>query len=104
VADGLLLAGLVATGGSGWLAGGVGAGIVALESTRAWSARRGAIGRLTPGERPTRLILVGLAMAGAGGWSSQAGVIVNVALGASAVVVWMSWALLAIDVRARRGR
>ena len=104
VADGLLLAGFVALGGSGWVALAAAVAILGLETTRAAGLRRGRMGRLTPGERPTRLVLAGLGMIVAGCVPGEAGWVATVASAVTAVVVGGSCAVLAVDLGFRSTR
>jgi CDP-diacylglycerol--glycerol-3-phosphate 3-phosphatidyltransferase len=107
LSDALLVAGLVVVDAS-WLVPLAGlcaaVAIGALETTR-WLARgRRPIGRLTPGERPTRLILAGLGFVVGGAVPTHAGLVAKVTLVATAVVVGFSWQLLAADLRSLRSK
>lgn len=67
-ADGLYLAGLYLLGADGRLCVAAGAALIALEYTRARAGAVGftEVGVITPGERPTRIILAAAALVGAG--------------------------------------
>jgi phosphatidylglycerophosphate synthase len=68
VSDAIVLCGLWLLGAPGWLVLAAGVSVLALEGTRRLGVRRvgGAGGPITPGERPTRLILAGLGFLAAG--------------------------------------
>ena len=108
VSDGLLLVALVVC--TDGVAASVAAAAVAavavlgLEGTRAWFLAKGNLGPLTPGERPTRLILTGLGLIAAGVVSQHADAIASIALAVIAVVVAVSWVLLLGELRRQPGR
>jgi hypothetical protein len=62
------------------------------------------VGRLTPGERPTRLILTGLGLIVAGVVPRHADAIASIALTVIAAVVVASWVLVLGELRRRPGR
>lgn|GEM_PF-2213319 len=104
LSDGLLLLALVAAGAPWWFAAIAAALIGGLEGTRAVALRRGKVARVTPGERPTRLILAALGLLTVGAVPSLSNAAASVAVGATAFVVAASWVFLWIDVRPRPGR
>jgi phosphatidylglycerophosphate synthase len=108
ISDGLLLLALVRCADAvvpGVVAAGVAAvAILGLEGTRARLLAGGYLGRLTPGERPTRLILTGLGLIAAGAVPRHADAIASITLVAIAAVAGASWVLVLGELSRRPGR
>ncbi len=101
--DGVLLVALALLGAPGWLVSTAAAAVVALEGTRRWArAHRGGVGgRITPGERPTRLILAGSGFFAAGCQPDRADAAATASAAAVLAVCTVSWLMLLSDQRAR---
>jgi phosphatidylglycerophosphate synthase len=103
ICDGVLLCGVWLLGAPAWLALAAGAAVVALEVTRLGGIRLvgGAGGRITPGERPTRLILCGLGFVAAGLFVGDATAAATMAAAAILAICGLSWLWLLVDLRNR---
>lgn len=101
VADGVYLVALYLLGAPGRLCVAAAAAVVLLEYTRARAGAAGfaEVGVVTPGERPTRIVLTVLALAAAGAWPAQAEHAALAAAAAQTAIVTGSWLLLLWVVR-----
>ncbi|HVM14558.1 MAG TPA: CDP-alcohol phosphatidyltransferase family protein [Egibacteraceae bacterium] len=106
VNDLLLLAALALAGAPWWLAGLCAATVFLHEYARARAGNAGAIeiGTVTVGERPSRIILAALGLAGAGLAAGRAPVVTTAALAALLVLSAIGLVQLLVDVRARLRR
>lgn len=104
VGEGLLLAALWFLGAPLWLVLAAATAVGWLEGVRRYGVRRigGAGGRITPGERPTRLILIGLGLLGAGLLPNRATASAVAVAAAVLGVCAVSGGLLLADVTSRR--
>lgn len=100
VSDALYLLALHALGAPGGVTVGAGAAVVLLEYTRARAAGagRGEIGLVTPGERPTRIVITAFGLFTAGLFPAHAGVAGTGAALATLVICGVSFLLLLRDV------
>ncbi|MHB8451624.1 MAG: CDP-alcohol phosphatidyltransferase family protein [Mycobacteriales bacterium] len=101
VADGCYLGALYLVGAPGWLVATAAGTVVLLEYTRARAFGAGfhEVGVVTPGERPTRVILGVLALTAAGAFPTVAIDAATASAAAQAVIVGGSWAQLLWVVR-----
>jgi CDP-diacylglycerol--glycerol-3-phosphate 3-phosphatidyltransferase len=106
LAEVLALVALFALGAATGLVVAAGGAAALLEYTRARAsgAGPGVIGRLTPGERPTRLVLIGAGMLGAGVFPAHARLAVSLAAGMMLAICGLSFAWLLADLSRRLSR
>lgn len=102
-ADGCYLAAFYLLGADGRLCAAAGAALIALEYTRARAGSAGliGIGVLTPGERPTRILLAAGALTAAGLVPAHAALCAELGAAGTLVVCLLSAALLLRELRRR---